>query len=121
MAFTGVAVVKQVTDKEIRITGLSLAAGATGTIGLAENSGAPGVKLPAGFKPRPYHNGEAVLVTLQDSVDVQAKPVAAGVATITPVSVGKAGTTELDFLATLTNNDGAAATPGLEIYIRFHD
>lgn len=41
MAFTGTPVVKQISDKAVRITGLSLAAGAAGAIGLPGANAAP--------------------------------------------------------------------------------
>ena len=50
MAFTGTAVVKKVSDKKIRITGLSLAAGASGDIGLVQNENAD-VPLTAPMGP----------------------------------------------------------------------
>ncbi len=111
MAFTGTPVVKQVSGNVCRITGISLGLGASGTISLHGGTGA--VKLPAGFQPGPY-----AAVTLQDAVDVDAKPAAAG-ATAIPVQVTKTGTTPTDFLATLTNGSGTNS-PALEIYAKFH-
>lgn len=117
MAFTGTATIVQVTDKRLRITGLSLAGGATGTIGLFGNSGTPGVRLPETFQPAPYdYNGATV--TLADSVKCEAIP-AATTSDFEPVGVTKSGTTDADFLITL-GNGFASVTPGLEIYIEFH-
>lgn len=120
MAFTGSAVVVQVSDRIVRITGLSLAAGAAGTLGLFENSGAPGVRLPQAFKPRAYAYDEAT-VNLVDSIDVTTKPDATGTTTAIPVSVVKTGDEPVDWVATLTNTHGSTATPELEIYVKFHD
>jgi hypothetical protein len=124
MAFTGVAVVKQVADNLMRITGVSLAAeGATGTIALFEKlAPAPDIRLPAGFKPRAYDYPDgAPDVSLQDSVQVSIIYTNGG-AVYEAISVVKTGTNPEDFLITLTNN--AAVEGGdsgaLEIYVRFH-
>lgn len=110
MAFTGVAVVTQITDGLCRITGLSLAPAAVGTIGLF-GSGA-GVELPDGFNPKPYDG-----IDLAESVQFSAVPAAANPAGVAPaLQVGK---TASPFLITLTNN-GAAATAALEMWVRFH-
>src|SRR5262245_9985039 len=115
MAFTGTATVKQISDGIVRITGLSLAAGAAGTIGLHGNSGTPGVTLPTAFQPAPYEYAAAV-VPLQDSIECLVQEAATGVAVVVPLSVVKTGTTNADFLITITNN-GAAASPNLEMYV----
>ena len=119
MAFTGSATVKQVSDRKVRITGLSLASAASGTIGLAQSTGSPGVALPASFKPQHY-TYEGVNVPFADAIEVSLVNAATGVATAIPVSVVKTGTTTLDFLATLTNTHGSLATPNLEIWVEFH-
>jgi len=116
MAFTGVATIKQIADDIVRITGLSLAHGASGTISLSGGAGA--VLLPAAFQPEPY-GYEGATVSLQDSIDVTTTP-ATAVATAIPIQVAKSGTTLEDFLVTLTNNHGATDSPGLEIYVKFH-
>ena len=126
MAFTGVAVVKQVSDSLVRITGLSLAGGAIGTIALFESLVAPGVRLPASFKPRDYDMPDtAPVVSLQDSIQcwfVFTGPVS-GVYAVNGPSVVKTGTKPEDFLITMTNageGDPQPTTPALEIYVRFH-
>lgn len=123
MAFTGTAVVKQVADNLVRITGLSLAAeGGSGTIGLFESSGTPGVRLPAGFKPRDYDRPDAApLVSLQDSLQVWF--VYADPGTVAnAIAVVKTGTTPEDFVATMTNStiQEGGDSGELEIYVRFH-
>lgn len=115
MAFTGTATVKLVSERKVRITGLSLASGASGTISLSGGTG--DVKCPAEFKPSPYV--VAAAVALQDSVQVTLGLVTA-VATAIPVEVVKTGTTAADFLITLTNNHGSLASPDQEIYLEFH-
>lgn len=106
MAFTGTATVKRVSERMVRITGLSLAASAAGTISLFEGSGS--VKCPDDFNPEKYSN-----VTLQDSVALRHLP-------CVPITVAKAGTTQQDFLLTMTNQSGSVSTGALEIYIEFH-
>jgi hypothetical protein len=118
MAFTGTATVVLVADNLVRITGLSLAGAAAGTISLAEGTGA-GVELPAAFKPRPYVSGDDSAVSLIDSVEVSMNVVTA-VTTLVPITVVKTGTTLATFLITFTNTTVATASAGLEIYIRHH-
>jgi hypothetical protein len=123
MAFTGTATIKQISDRMVRITGLSLASGASGVIALATTDSPPGgsVVLPASFKPGAYTYSANVSVGLQDCIEVTALPATTGVATAIPVSVVKTGTTPAAFVATLTNTHGSLATPNLEIFVRLHD
>ncbi len=119
MAFTGSATVKLVSDSVVRITGLSLAGAASGTISLAEATGAD-VECPAAFKPRTYVSSGGVAVALQDAVEVLVLVGGLGVTTQVPIAVVKTGTTLAGFLITLTNTTAATASAALEIYIRFH-
>ena len=112
MAFTGSATVEQITDTLFRITGVALAASAAGTIGFT--AGTNDVEFTA---PNWEPQGGA---SLQDAISVLINPVGAGASTAVPVRVVKTGTTQADFVITLTNNDGAAATANLEIYVRFN-
>lgn len=124
MAFTGTPVVKQVTDRMVRITGVSLAAAASGVIALHGAVSPPvgAVILPEGFIVGTYDYANTPgVVTLQDAVDVQAKIAATGTTTSVPIATIKTGTTPADFLATLTNGDDDGATALLEIYVRNHD
>jgi len=118
MAFTGTATVTLVADNLVRITGLSLAGAAAGTIALFE-AAAAGVNLPAAFKPRTYVSGVAEAVTLQDDIEVSMN-VVTSVTTLVPIKVVKTGTTLANFLITLTNTTVATTSAGLEIYIRHH-
>ena len=118
MAFTGTAVITEVSDSIVRITGLSLASAAAGTISLSGGTGA--VKCPHGFQPAPYTNDKGVDISLIDSIDVTTQPAATGTATAIPVTVVKTGNHPSDWLATITNTHGSIATPNLEIYIKFH-
>lgn len=112
MAFTGTPALVKITDGLFRVTGVSLGIGASGTIGFT--SGTNEVELAA---PTWEPNGD---VTLQDAISVLVNVVGAGVATAVPVRVVKTGTVQSDFVITLTNNDGAAVTAGLEIYVRYN-
>jgi hypothetical protein len=120
MAFTGAAVVKQVSDKLFRITGLSLAADASGTIGFSDKTVAAEVGLVAP-EWKAYKNAKAQAVSLQDAVQVRFVPVT-DVSAAVPVSVVKSGTDHGDFVITMHNDNagGGAASAELEIYIEFH-
>jgi len=120
MAFTGAATVVQVADDVVRITGLSLAGAAAGTIGLSTSTGSPGVALPAAFQPAPYVGPNGQAVALQDAVEIDVRNAATGIATPVPIAVVKTGTTPLDFLITITNLTGSTLSPALEIYVKFH-
>jgi hypothetical protein len=120
MAFTGTATVVQVSDRIVRITGLSLASAAVGTIGLTGHTGStPGVTLPESFKTEHYAY-LGVNVPFASAIECVVVPAATGVATAIPVSVVKTGTSLADFLISLTNTHGSLATPNLEIYVTFH-
>lgn len=108
MAFTGTASITKVAGDLVVIEGLSLAAGANGTISL--NGGGGDVELPADFQPSDYGD-----VDLSESLKVECHKVAASTATLdlfwdtTPAG-----------LTTITNDDGVNATPTLKIWVRFH-
>ncbi len=113
MAFTGSATIKKITDSLCRVTGLSLAAGASGTIGLFGGGGE--VDLPEDPTKGWQGFGD---VTLQDSVQVTVNPVTDVAGYDEALRVVKSGTVQDDFLVTITNDDGDVATPDLEIYVR---
>lgn len=123
MAFNGNAVFSMVSESLVRVTGLSLLAGASGTIGLAPSATImvpPDVVLPAPFKPAPYNpNLGTGVVELQDAVNVQYNDVVSSPIKA-PVVIVKTGTTASDFLITLTNDaPGEVETATFELYIRF--
>jgi hypothetical protein len=120
MAFTGVAVIKQVADNLVRITGLELGDLASGTIALHEATVAPGVRLPEEFRPRQYSRDNEQ-VSLQDSVQIAITNVDPG-NTLFPIRVVKTGTDKDDFTITMTNTGPgeAGGTGEIEIYVRFH-
>lgn len=117
MAFTGSATIVEVAERKFRITGLSLAASAAGTISFTPGTGAVKFTAP---NWTPYNTGEGA-VSLQDAIQVTAGPAgSASAATAVPARIVKAGTTQADFTITITNDDGAAATSALEIYVELH-
>lgn len=113
MAWTGVAVVKLVADGLVRITGVRLADGANGTIGLFGDAGA-GIQLPEGFKPAPFAD-----VTLSDALQCWYVQTGAG-------GGGESRHVHVDksegppFRITFTNDGGGNPTADFEIYIRYH-
>ena len=120
MAFTGTAVVTQISDRMLRITGLSLAGSASGTIGLHGATGsAPDVTLPVAFQPQAYRYGDTE-VALADAVKIEWLPNSSPVASFLAVDTTKSGTTAADFRITLHNSSGSAS-PAFEMYVSFHD
>ena len=125
MAFTGIAVVKKVSDRKFRITGLSLAGAAAGTISLAEGAGAVLIDAPKEvWGPYVSAGEQGGAVSLQDAVECHVVPAdaaaTAAVGSQTPAIV-KTGSTAVDFLITLTNrNGGGVASGDLEIDVTFH-
>jgi hypothetical protein len=116
MAFTGVAVISKVADGIVRITGLSLAAGATGTISMEAGTGA--VKFGATQGIPEWHADAGV--TLIEAVEVSTHPASDVSNFAIPIRVTKTGVDPSDFLITLENDEAAVASPDLEIYIKFH-
>lgn len=116
MAFGGVAVVNQISDRVVRITGLTLAAAATGTIALS-NGPASDVQLPATFTPQevPSVAGDATVDTITDRTRVTIQQTAAA-ATGQPYHVQKNGVGQTTFQIAVTN-DGAVGSGALEIYV----
>lgn len=120
MAFGGSPFVKQISDSQVQFSGATLAAGASGVIGLDAATGTPpGIRLPEGFKPAPYKYG-GVTVTPDESIDVLVQCAATGVATAIPLAIVMTGQTPEDWRCTITNTHGSLATPALLISIRFH-
>jgi hypothetical protein len=110
MAWTGVPVVTSLGKNIVRITGVSLAGLAVGTIGLA--GGGSDIDLPASF-PAVAVPGT---LTMSDLVQVSYVNVDPGGGTESRhVHVEKANT---PFVITFTN-DGATATSPVEIYVQY--
>lgn len=123
MAFTGTPVVHYVSDRKVRITGVSLARNVGGTIALHPHAAGPDVILPAWFAPVVYNNDHGD-VTLQDSIEVTVHLASTTTSQVSvPVNVIKTGTTPGDFLAEIFNasdGDTGSSTSNLEIYIKYH-
>lgn len=114
MAFTGVPVVQKVTENCWRITGVSLAGDASGTIGFSDKT-APAEASIVAPEWDPYKVDGTV--SLQDMVQVMVN-VVTDVTTPVPISVVKSGTTHADFAITLHNDTAATASGNLEIYVQ---
>lgn len=113
MAFTGAPVIQKVTDKCWRITGVSLAGDASGTIGFSDKT----VPAEASIKAPTWQHYELDgVVSLIDQVIVLINPTTDVTAAV-PISVVKTGTTHLDFAITLHNDTAATASGVLEIYV----
>ena len=113
MAFTGTPTVQKVTDKCWRITGVSLAGAAAGTIGFSDKTSAAEASIVAPDW-QPYTDDG--VVSLIDMVQVLVN-VTTDVTTPVPISVAKTGTTHLTFVITLNNDTAATASGSLEIYV----
>lgn len=119
MAFTGTATLTQISDGQVLIKGLSLAATVAGQIGLF-GSGAE-IELPEGFKPSIYSRGGSS-IALSLSIEVTAQPAAVGVATAIPLAIVNTGgsTVPDNWRSTITNTHATLATPNLDIMVKFH-
>ncbi len=118
MAFDGTAVIKQISDRMVRITGLSLGEGGSGTIGLHGASGSPpDVTLPEAFKTIHYDFAGAN-VPFQDCITLAINIVGGGIGGGVIPTVIKTGTTTGDFRMTVHDIGGAG--PDLEMLVTFH-
>lgn len=116
MAFTGVAAFQKVTDVLVRITGLSLAAGADGILALFGGTTVGAVVLPE----NPTHDWTAFDdVSLIESIQVLINPVTDVSNFGIPIRVVKTGV-DVGFAITLTNDAAAVGSADLEIYVRYH-
>ncbi len=120
MAFTGVAVVKQVAENVVRITGLSLAGAAAGTISLHKGTGQ--VVLPRDCDQwAPYDDKFSTgKVEMDDAVQVYINRAGVEAVAVPVQQVKTGGSDPTTFLITLTNSTAGTATAALEIYVRFH-
>lgn len=113
MAFTGVPVVKKIGDKLYRVTGVSLAAAAAGTISVP---GQGGEVILEGALWGKYAGEYEAVIDLAESIQVLINFTGdAAPATAIPLRVGKTA----DGNITITNDSGDATTD-LEIYVRYH-
>lgn len=118
MAFTGTPVVTKISDKLFRVTGVTLAGDASGTIGFSDKTSAAEVSLNAP-EWHPYRNSENAYVSLIQAVQCDVGFVTDVTAAV-PISVVKTGTTHLDFVITVHNDTAATVSASLEMYIQFH-
>jgi hypothetical protein len=112
MAFTGSAVFEQISERCVKIAGLSLASGAAGTISLSTGAGEE--TLPASFQPKPYGDVdliEGMWLTYEVTTDVNNAALNLRTVKTLPAS---------EWLVTITNDDGVNATGVLFIYVHFH-
>ena len=108
----------KVTDTLVRVDAQAITNGSAITIGLHGNSGSPTLKLPAAFQPTAYTDEDQNLVSLQDAISVALeRPGSEAVAT--PIEIVKTGTTEADFLITITNTSGTTPSTALTFYVRY--
>jgi hypothetical protein len=114
MAFTGTPTIQRITDSCFRITDVTLAGDASGTIGFSDKTVAAEVSIPAPAW-EPYELDGTV--SLIDMVQVLIG-FTTDVTTPVPVSALKTGTTHLDFVITLHNDTAATVSPSLEIYVQ---
>lgn len=120
MAFIGVPVITQLSDRAVLITGVQLAAANTsGTIGFS-GSGAD-IELPATFFARSYNYG-GTTIGLDVCIDVAIHPISAGPLTNLQPSVAFSGTltgqNPASYRITITNTSASLTTQTLSILIR---
>lgn len=113
MAFTGVAVFAEVSSRVVRITGLSLAATASGVFGLNGDVGAE-IQLPDGFQPENYSD-----IDLAESVEVSIVNAQTPVGTFAEQRLGVTKVVGPPFRITINNGLVAVSGP-MEIFMRFH-
>jgi hypothetical protein len=124
MAFTGTAAVKKLSETKFKITGLSLALGAAGTICISAATGGSGtaeVDLDAPeVNPRVTVGlqGEELSVPEQCVCSVIMAD-AATAAIVPPPAAAITGTAKSDFLVTVTNRNSSTATGALVIVVDF--
>jgi len=120
MAFNGTGLVEEVSDGLVRVSGVSLAPGAVGTIGLHDSTipfhgAVPDIVLPARFMPAAYAD-----VTLPGAIQVTCNTLlCAGVYFAIPISISKSGATPRDFLIALCNANGNGASSILGTAVPF--
>jgi hypothetical protein len=108
--FTGTPITQASTWCGTRVTGLSLDAGAVGTIGMLGDTGAA-VQLPSVFPATPDNPA----MTLSDLIEVRIQQSQTG-HEASHIAVDKS---EIPFRITLTNTDGADSGE-LEIHVQYH-
>ncbi len=120
MAFTGAPVVQKISDRKFRVTGVSLAADASGTIGFTDKT----LPLAEASLDAPEWHPYGIPgndVSLIEAIECRANPVS-DVSAAVPISIVKTGTTHLNFVITLHNDNagGGQASADLEIWVEYH-
>lgn len=125
MAFTGTPNIAVPTRSVVQITGLSLAASASGTISLSQGGG--DVALPASIQWSPYGGEDddvgvgADIIDLAESVEVSITQSGMIATSSQKLNVTKAnGLDPATFAITIANVDVVNATGNLEIRLRYH-
>lgn len=117
--FNGTPVIIQISSTELRVTGITLNANTSTTIGFSVAGGAhpaPDLRLPDTF-PVPATSFLGSPVPLEALVQVEINPNTVGPFTNLPPSIEKAGNTGEDFRIKITNTKTDETTQGLEIYL----
>ena len=117
MAFTGSATVIRVSDRKFKITGLSLAGAASGTIGFSDKSVAAEVSLVAPTW-QPYVNALGDAISLINAIEAR-MTIVTDVTDAVPISVVNSGTDHSDFVMTFHNDSAATVSALVDIYIEF--
>jgi hypothetical protein len=118
MSFTGTPSILQISDKEIVITGLSLASDASGTIGLFQSILSPQVRLPQSFVAEPYeYQGGHVRMVDHVQVSFTLGLTPGGFTNLMP-SVQLSGSIPEDFEIHITNTNTTEPTQPLTIHVR---
>lgn len=117
MPFDGIPVIQQITDRKVRITGVSLdLGGQVGVIGLFGDVGAD-LQLPDAFQPRPNRSAGQVL-DLDALVEVS-YVVVSDVNVAVPVSISKSLAPFQIAFHNDTSDEGGFPTGELEIYVSY--
>ena len=112
MPFTGTAVFEQISESIMRISGLSLASAAVGTISLSTGAGEE--TMPASFQPKPYEDVdliEGIWLTYEATTDVANAALILRTVKTLPSN---------ELLITITNDDASNVSPVLVISVHFH-
>lgn len=115
MAWTGTPTIKSLGHNLVRITGVSIGASTTATIGL-DGSGKD-IELPSTFPSATDTSG----LTLADLIEVRYQHTEAGSpgAESRHIHMEKIGTVAADWYILVTNDQNQASST-LDIYVQFH-
>lgn len=122
VGFQGVPTILQVSDRIVRITGLSLIPGDSGIITLFGGPivGGGNYALPEKFMTAPQYKYNNALVSLADAIGVSIVPITS-VATAIPISIVKTGTKISNFEITFKNDHALTTSPQYEMLFKLHE